>query len=124
MPASGANGPKQTNGYFVVTSTLVSTLVLVQGVAPGGSGGSYLPGTLVSCGATASAWPAGTLLKDMGKTVVSSTHTFRKVQPVMPNGPYTATAAPMSGAPFYVELNEDQSRESAAPQLAYTPGLM
>ena len=89
--ASGSQGPKQTNGYFVPLGRCDNKVLQYNGAA--GAGGSFLPGNF-----TAATWVAsdarvssingigaGGLLRDMGKTVVSSNRTFRKVQLISPS---------------------------------------
>jgi hypothetical protein len=128
MPASGVLGPKQSRGFFVLTSTMNSTFALKQ-VGKGGSGGSYLPGTMSAAAISSGGFSTGTLLKDMGKTVVSSSHTFRKVQRVVTGGPSIADLDPLNGSPFYMELNVSQSLQTPAsgnafPFVAYRPETM
>ena len=122
--ASGAQGLKQTKGYFVTVAVLPSTL---QYSAPtvSGAGGSYQVGPLAAqtTGTTSLNIAAGQYLKDMGKTVVSSTRTFRKVQLLMANGPVLTATGAASGAPFYIELVNSQSAQAGAAQVAYLPGL-
>ena len=125
--ASGANSFKQNKGYFVVLSTLSTTSQF--NVAAGvGAGGSYLPGPITTQASTAPSGVAnlnaGAILKDMGKTVVSSTHTFRKVQAVVTNGPSVTSVAAATGQPFYIELVTNQAQQSMAASVAYLPGLM
>jgi hypothetical protein len=119
--ASGMMGPKQTRGYFVLLSTLSTTLQ--YSIAAGtGAGGSYLPGAITT--PYLSTLSTSMLLKDMGKTVVSSTRTFRKVQPLIASGPAATTVTnPAAGASFYIELNTGQNLSSAGTQVAYLPGL-
>jgi hypothetical protein len=127
--ASGVQGPKQTRGYFVALSALPSTQQFMSS-GSGGAGGSYLPGVMTPGGNTASGnagvIASGSVLKDMGKTVVSSTHTFRKVQLVVAGGPAFSTnvTAANTGAPFYIELVTGQSAQATAASVAYLPGLM
>ena len=72
--APSAGGFSQSNGYFVATGA-----VQLQEYTPGtGSGGSFRVGTFADGNAVAVA--SGDVLRDMGKTVVSSGRTFRKVQ--------------------------------------------
>lgn len=130
MSSVGPNnqGLKQTRGYFVVLSTL--TTALQYNIAAGsGAGGSYLPGAVTTQATLAptgvAVIPSGSVLKDMGKTVVSSTHTFRKVQTMVASGPAVSTVASAAlGAVFYIELNTGQNLSSASTQVAYLPGLM
>ena len=136
--ASGFRGQKQTNGYFVPIGNCANKVLQYNGSA--GAGGSFLPGVFTAAdwasnGSSASALTssistiaAGGLLKDMGKTVVSSSRTFRKVQLV------TATATGVSGTstmngPFltgYIELGTGNGGlpTTAGAPVAYMPGLI
>ena len=124
--ASGAQGPKQTKGYFVTLATLSTTSQFYQ-VNAGGAGGSFTPGNMLSNqGSGTFEIPANRMLKDMGKTVVSTSHTFRKVQLLLVSGPNTTAGATTAanGLPFYIELSTGQNSQAAAAQVAYLPGLM
>ena len=145
MPSVGPalTGFKQTRGYFVPVGNCASS---IRAYTPGtGAGGSYLPGSFAvadwsQTGAAASPYVstisaagAGGLLKDMGKTVVSSNRVFRKVQ-LVTNAVSTAggVAGPASGAgasqPFltgYIELSTgDNGVNVNAAAVAYMPGLL
>lgn len=119
-------GFKQTRGFFVVLSSL-STNLQYKIAAGSGAGGSYLPGAVTTQAQDAPSGvaviPSGAVLKDMGKTVVSSTHTFRKVQILVANGPNITATAAATGLPFYIELNTGQNMSSVGTQVAYLPGL-
>jgi hypothetical protein len=151
--ASGAQGPKQSRGYFVPLGSCVGK---IHSYTPGsGAGGSYLPGnfsiaTWSQPGGAAgpllssiSSIGAGGLLRDMGKTVVSSNRTFRKVQLLgssQADGVTNGSAAAndftsQTTNPYltgYVELATGRSGVPSSsivptPQvapLAYLPGLM
>ena len=106
--ASGSQGPKQTHGYFVPLGNCVPSMLQYSGGA--GAGGSFLPGVFSAASWTAagtggagavlssiSSVGAGGLLKDMGKTVVSSNRTFRKVQLVVPNSNTTLSTFGVRG---------------------------
>jgi len=138
--ASGANGFKQTNGYFVPLARCDNKVLEYTG--GNGAGGDYKPGSfqLASWASTnplvssINGLGAGGLLKDMGKTVVSSNRTFRKVQLIGPgvntggvNGVATPVACPYLTA--YIELSTGQSGVASgsgvgAAPVAYLPGLM
>ena len=123
--ASGSQGPKQSKGYFVALTSIPVTQQFSNSLS-GGAGGSFVPGVMTHSDSLTSTIAANTLLKDKGKTVVSSTHTWRKVQAVIPSGPAflsTGTNYP-NGRPFYVELVTAQNTQTTAPALAYLPGLM
>jgi hypothetical protein len=128
MTSVGPNnqGLKQTRGMFVSLTTIpVSQQFSIA--AGSGAGGSWAPGAVTSPAAW-STISSATALKDLGKTVVSSTRTFRKVQALIANGPTTSTtgagAQPVFGLPFYIELNTGQNLSANAANVAYLPGLM
>jgi hypothetical protein len=133
-----ARGYKQTGGYFAVISA--TGLIAAQS-------GATVAGFLVNAGtdsapllstnvyATSSNTStllatAGTILKDMGKNLVSSGRVFRKVQIVIPTNGATAGIAGLSGsgpgqAPIpdyltgYVEMpNTDTTAGTAGPARA------
>ena len=125
---------KQTNGYFVTLATLPSSNMFKAPLVTGSGGGytiaapvSYATGlpasalgaTVSTLVTTAAGLPANTLLKDMGKTLVSSSHTYRKVQPVVAGGPAVDGAT----GEFYIEVATGQSAQAAAAKVAFLPGL-
>jgi hypothetical protein len=134
--ASGVRGSKQTGGYYVPLGNLVSASSIKTYVAGSGAGGSFLPGTFTQAdwattGGTVlpliSSVGAG-LLKDMGKTVVSSNRTFRKVQLVVSGGTGVSSSASTAG-PFYtgyIELATGPSYVAGASPapVGFLPGLM
>jgi hypothetical protein len=131
--ASGVLGPKQTKGYFVALAAIPKEKQFLSVVAPSGAGGSWISGTMSTSTAITGTYadvPLGTLLKDMGKTLVqtpanaSGPHTYRKVQAVVTNGPNITATTPATGAPFYIELVTGQASQTAAASVAYLPGLM
>jgi hypothetical protein len=79
------------NGYFIPVSSLVG-LIYARTEPTGNTGvlgGTFSTASWANTGskATSSINAAGAgVLRDMGKTVVSSLRTFRKVQLVVPNG--------------------------------------
>jgi hypothetical protein len=124
MTSVGPNdqGMKQTRGFFVSIATIAPAQQF--SIAAGsGAGGSYLPGA-VTTPSTWSTISTAVLLKDMGKTVVSSTHTFRKVQALVTAGPSIVADQPLSGLPFYIKLNTGQNLSANTASVAYLPGLM
>ena len=138
--ASGANSFKQSRGYFVPLGNCVSKVLQYNGAA--GAGGSFLPGNFTaadwatpgnanSAGAllsTISSIGQGGLLRDMGKTVVSSNRTFRKVQLVSPSLADGVTGASTTNLPYltgYIELGNGRGGNfSSAAPVAYLPGLI
>jgi len=135
--ASGFRGQKQTNGYFVPLGNCVSKIYQYNNA--GGAGGSFLPGNFTavdwatSAGAalsTISSIGQGGLLKDMGRTVVSSNRTFRKVQLITPSLAGGVTGTATTNGPYltgYIELATGNALAvtglSVAP-VAYMPGLI
>jgi hypothetical protein len=138
--ASGSQGPKQTHGYFVPLGNCVDKVYKYTDGA--GAGGSFLPGSFASADWTAagatgagavlssiSSVGQGGLLKDMGKTVVSSNRTFRKVQLMSPSRAGGVNGVNTTGGPYltgYIELaTGNQWLGSATPApVAYLPGLL
>jgi hypothetical protein len=132
------------NGYFI---PLGNVAAVVQQYTPGtGAGGSAVAGTFAlavwaqgggalshKLTSTISAVGAGGLLRDMGKTVVSSGRTFRKIQ-LMTNAVSTggvggAAAGATANVDYltgYIELasgfNSLNGTTVVAP-VAYYPGL-
>ena len=100
-----------------------------------GAGGSFLPGSFSSAAtvldsvylSSISSLGAGGLLRDMGRTVVSSNRTFRKVQIV---GPSLAGGVVGSSTSKYdtafIELATGNAWATAAvpAKVAYMPGLL
>jgi hypothetical protein len=118
---------KQTNGYFVAVAPILSSVQFAVSVASSGSGGDWKVASVSNASAVSNQTTitTGTMLKDMGKTIVSSSHVYRKVQAVVTNGaavvsPPTTNAA---GLPFYIELATGNQAQAAAAPVAYLPGL-
>jgi hypothetical protein len=89
--AYGVNGGfNQSGGAYYIVVTAAGTQL--NAYTPGtGSGGAATAGTLAPVATTdlSNAYGAGKLIKDMGKTVVSSGRVFRKFQPVITNSAAT-----------------------------------
>jgi hypothetical protein len=135
--ASGSQGPKQTRGYFVPVGRCDNKVLQYSGGA--GAGGSFLPGSF-----TAATWVAsdarvstingvgaGGLLRDMGKTVVSSNRTFRKVQLIAPSavGAAGVVGVHTTSGPYltaYIELATGNAlvTDAVPAPVAYLPGLL
>ena len=137
--ASGSQGPKQTRGYFVPLGNCANKVLHYSGGA--GAGGSFLPGNFTEASwaagkstaspltSTINAIGAGGLLKDMGKTVVSSNRTFRKVQLVAPSLAGGVVGVDTTSGPYltaYIELATGNALATAASpaSVAYMPGLL
>ena len=123
MSSTGFKQNATDGGYYVPLASLADKIFASTGGnfetvatwARSGAGGGGTPlSTINSIG-------AGGLLKDMGKTVVSSLRTFRKVQLVIRNSVSTfgvAGKAPTSGEDYftgYIELGIDGVSTSPAP---------
>ena len=134
--ASGVRGPKQTSGYYVPLTNMLAASSILTHVAGTGAGGSFLPGSFTKAdwavGGTVadslSSIGGGGLLKDLGKTVVSSNRTFRKVQLVVKGATGVSSSVSTAG-PFYtgyIELATGNSYVAgAAPAVvAFMPGLL
>jgi hypothetical protein len=134
--ASGSQGPKQTRGYFVPLGRCDTKVLKYSGGV--GAGGSFLPGNFLAADwvatnplvSTISAVGAGGLLRDMGKTVVSSNRTFRKVQLIAPSLAGGVVGVDTTAGPYltaYIELATGNAlavpTATAAP-VAYLPGLL
>jgi hypothetical protein len=137
-------GWNQSGGaYFIIMTDLGNTGTYINTLTSAGSnsGGAFVNASLASntasnaFGATSAgeataattAVTAGKLLKDMGKTVVSSGRTFRKFQAVgtgsvnfansfgVQGGPAPATANGNTGyADFYLEVGREGSAGTTA----------
>ena len=135
-----SQGMKQTRGYYVPLADCRG--FLNSYTAGSGAGGSFVVGTFavptasqvgLVAGPTLSSISslgAGGLLRDMGKTVVSSNRTFRKVQVVTKvNGASSGVGGDSNGSvPFvsgYIELLTGVNVASSAnpAPVAYIPGL-
>jgi hypothetical protein len=122
-------GYNQSGGDYllVVTTIPIANLnVLTPGT---GSGGATTVGSLASAtladlggnGSISSFFTNGKLLRDMGKTVVSSGRTFRKVQAVVTLAGTATNSSPTFGvngasatnAPGYATFYLETSREGA-----------
>ena len=138
--ASGANafnsraGFNQSGGaHFIVMTQLDNTHINKLLTAGSNSGGAFanptfatVAATDAAIGLTASEVAPGKLLKDMGRSVVSSGRTFRKFQPVgTGNATKFASSFGVNGAPpaapnpgygsFYLEVCREGNPGSAAP---------
>jgi hypothetical protein len=137
--ASGFRGQKQTNGYFVPLNNCVNRIFQYNGAS--GAGGSFLPGVFTTADWTVAGTGAGALLssissigqggllRDMGRTVVSSNRTFRKVQLVTPSANAGVTGFSTSNGPYYTGYIELGTGNSVGPTstlapVAYMPGLI
>ena len=89
--AFGVNGGyNQSGGGYLVVVTDIAPAKLNVFTPGSGSGGATQVGTLASAaagdlpGATSTLFLGGKIIRDMGKTLVSSGRTFRKIQYVVP----------------------------------------
>jgi hypothetical protein len=86
---SGTNTLSNETGFFIPIASLTGLIYGRTGEPAGNTGvlgGSFSTASWAYFGTAAlsSIQPGGGLLKDMGRTVVSSLRTFRKVQLVLP----------------------------------------
>ncbi len=144
--ASGAFGAKagfnqSGGGYYIVTGSGLPALANFVIAGQQGSGGASVPPQL-STGTTANAnimvglnaasslssmLASGQVIRDMGKTIVSSTRVFRKFQATYPRSLSTGgVGGPVSGAitgstadtgyfDFYLEVTQGGSPGTAPP---------
>jgi len=139
--ASGSEGPKQTRGYFVPLGNCAGSGAaarVFQYSGGAGAGGSFLPGSFTPASwiatdarvSTINGVAAGGLLRDMGKTVVSSNRTFRKVQLISPSPAGGVNGLDTTSGPYltgYIELatgNQLTVAGSTVAPVAYMPGLL
>lgn len=134
--ASGSQGPKQTRGYFVPLGRCDNKVLQYSG--GDGAGGSFRPGNFQAADwvttdarvSTINGVGAGGLLRDMGKTVVSSNRTFRKVQLISPSPAGGVNGLDTTKGPYltaYIELATGNALTVAgtvAAPVAYLPGLL
>lgn len=110
--------PKQSNGHFIILSSLAGTTgasLVLSYSGSSGSGASSVPGSFTSAtwavpgGAATGDVAAFKLLKDMGVTVMSSNRMFRKIAPVKASD---GSAGPFAGNTsnyFGVDASSDMS---------------
>ena len=122
-------GYNQSGGdYLLVVSTITPAQlsVLTPGTGSGGATtvGSFAPAAVADLPLnTSSFFTAGKLLKDMGKTVVSSGRTFRKIQAVVNTAnnsspTFGVNGAAVANAPGYATFYLETSREGAGTPAA------
>ena len=123
----------QQNGgsYYVVISSIATSQFFTYS-GSSGSGGSAAVGTFAAYTDTGNNWSscltAGKLIKDVGRTVVSSGRTFRKFQAVVNAGTSGSTFGVAGKAPTstdtgyltgYLEIGiEGLNQGAAAPLIA------
>jgi hypothetical protein len=145
MSSAVTLGPKQTRGYFIPLGDVASkVLAFTPGTGSGGStgSGSFAVAPWAHGGASTSPYvstistiAAGGVLRDLGKTVVSSGRTFRKIQllvrVVSTGGVGGAAPGATANADYltgYIELNSGGAdlpgtAASGAAPVAYYPTL-
>jgi len=120
-------------GYYINLGSLQN---IVYAFTPGSSsGGSFAQGSFSTASWATTTYNSkanpylsslvtagGSLLKDMGKTVVSASRTFRKVQLIMPNNNTAATG----GAGAYVSTGGigGQNGNGSTPVQDYLTGFI
>jgi hypothetical protein len=133
---SGAFGNKagfnqNAGGYFLVISTIAPANAQAITTASSGSGGAFAPAVLgaynwAADGGFSTLLTAGNVLKDMGRTVITSAgRTYRKFQLVNSVQLSTfgvtgsAPVAPSAGyASFYLEVGREGSAVTTGNMLA------
>jgi hypothetical protein len=121
--AANAGFNQSGGGYYIILSTVTNQLNTYT--APTGSGGAATAGTFAinpdaSGGYLSTLLQTNKVLRDMGKTVVSSGRVFRKFQAVAPRtlltngvaGPNSASASAYFTG--YLEVSRDGESENAA----------
>jgi hypothetical protein len=112
--SSAVSAPRTANGYFVAVGPLTDKVLSYTGGS--GAGGSFRPGSFATAtwgagaGASTLLGTTGTVLRDGGVTVVSSSRVFRKVQLFAPalstggvgGGPLTPAGQDFNSG--YIEL--------------------
>ena len=144
MSSSQVRIKQSPNGYFIPLANVAADILSYT--PTGGAGGSFLPGRFALAswaqgGTTPSEYTstlispsAGGILRDMGKTVISSGRTFRKVQ-LMTSTPNTGgvngdanTNPVVDYLTGYIELGSGAGSVGGAgyphAPVAYYPGLM
>lgn len=131
---SGAFGVKggfnQSAGayYLVISSVAEQVLTYTPGT---GSGGATTQGSFANMTGVGTAYDAGVLIKDMGRTVISSGRTFRKFQAVLNTNAAYASSLGVGGVAAsganpgyltaYLELGRDGSfagQQEGIPKIA------
>jgi hypothetical protein len=133
---SSAHGAKagynqSGGGYFYVAADSAATKLSVYTPGAGSGGattvGSFalaVPGSAVYAAGLSTLFKAGNIVKDMGKTVVSSTRVFRKIQAVDSSDATAQAALGVTGGPdnnyasYYVEVGREGSG-APAPLVRY-----
>jgi len=115
-------------GYYIATSQIyANTLAYTAGTGSGGATtvGTFAAYNTVDASSTLSTVTrAGTLVKDLGKTVVSSGRTFRKFQTVLPtalnSSPTFGVGGTLAGNyySFYLEIGRDGAATGSAAPIA------
>ena len=115
----GLRGYSQNGGGYLMILADIAPATL-QVLNPGsGSGGATAPGSFAPAVVAdlplnmSSFFTAGRLLKDMGKTVVSASRTFRKVQAVVNAGATSSATFGVNGSPAYATFYLESGNEGA-----------
>jgi len=121
MAFSSRAGYNQSGGgYLLIISTIATSQLNVY--TPGtGSGAATKVGTLAEAGpddlpgSISTFFTTGKLLKDMGRTIVSSSRTFRKIQAVVGTAAAADSSFGVNGvSPNYASFYLETGREGAA----------
>jgi len=114
VTSPGARQVSNNGGYFIPVGDCRGKIYAINGsavtIAEWASTG-YAVGVVSSLQGASNALGAGVVLRDMGKTVVSSSRTFRKVQYVVPanlaNSTFGVSGNTVAGESYltgYIEL--------------------
>ena len=128
--ASGAFGIRagynqSGGGYLMIVSSITRSQLNIY--TPGsGTGASMAPGSFTQAGPSdvpdTSVFEVGHLLKDMGRTVVSSGRTFRKVQAVIGMASGASPTYGVGGqSPNYTSFYVETGREGAGANAGNLP---
>jgi hypothetical protein len=106
---SGAFGSKagfnqSGGGYYMIVSSIGAANILSYAGTSGSGGATTVPALTAYSGAEnySTTFGAYKLIKDMGKTVVSSGRAFRKFQAVVPAGQSTGGVTGVAATPGYL----------------------
>ena len=111
-------------GYLIIISTIVPAQLNVYRPG-GGSGGATDTGSFTQAtsaelpGNISSLFTVGKLIKDMGRTAVSASRTFRKVQAVVgSSGTFGVSGNTPNYASFYLETGYEGAETEGLPLVA------
>jgi len=129
MACSRVGYSQSGGGYLLIVSTIATAQLNVYTPGPG-SGGATKVGTLAAAeaadlpGSISTFFTTGKLIKDMGRTIVSSSRTFRKVQAVVATASAADASFGVNGispnyASFYLETGREGTAENVPLVVRY-----